>query len=64
MKIKTHYDPPPIPWRSFDWSAWDDSTYDGAEDSGNRHQVGHGRTEAEAIADLKNILEMDNENVS
>jgi hypothetical protein len=24
MKILTHYDPPPIPWRDHDWSAVDD----------------------------------------
>jgi len=56
MNIRTKYDPPPIPDRSFDWSAIDDSTYDGAEDSGIRNQIGYGRTQAEAIADLMEIL--------
>ncbi len=51
MNIKTHYDPPPIPNRSFDWSAIDDDTYDGSPDS--KCPVGHGATEEEAIADLK-----------
>lgn len=57
MKIRTEFVYPPIPVRDFDWSAIDDDTYDGAEDSGTRGQIGYGRTEAEAIADLKAILE-------
>ena len=46
LTIKTSFDYPPIPIRSMDWSAW----YDGYEESG---PYGHGATEAEAIADLK-----------
>lgn len=42
--IRTDYWPKPIPLRQFDWSATDSSTYDGAPDSGNRHQIGYGRT--------------------
>lgn len=61
MKIRTTYAPPPIPLRQFDWSAVDDDTYDGAEDSGTRNQVGYGRTEQEAIDDLMSILEADYE---
>jgi hypothetical protein len=58
MNIKTHYDPKPIPDRRFDWSAIDDDTYDGAEDSGPlARAIGYGRTEQEAIADLKDRLE-------
>lgn len=57
MKITTDYWAKPIPLRKFDWSATDDDTYDGAPDSANRNQVGYGATEAEAIADLKGILE-------
>lgn len=57
MKIRTEFVYPPIPVRNFDWSAIDDDTYDGAEDSSTRGQIGYGRTEAEAIADLKAILE-------
>ena len=49
-KIITNYDHPPIPVRSFDWSAVTDD-YDGAPDAGWQ-PVGHGATEAEAIADL------------
>ncbi len=50
MKIITHYEYPPIPIRSFDWSAVTDNYEPG-------HPVGHGRTEQEAIADLKAQLE-------
>jgi hypothetical protein len=46
MRIKTNFDNPPIPIRDFDWSAWDDETYD--KDS----VIGHGKTEEEAINDL------------
>ena len=55
MKIKTSFDYPPIPIRNFDWSAWDDETYDG-----EGCPMGHGKTEQEAIADL---LEQTEENV-
>jgi hypothetical protein len=47
VKIKTEHVYPPIPDRSFDWSAIDDDTYDGPGSP-----VGRGATEAEAIADL------------
>ncbi len=50
-KIITHYDPPPIPQRCFDWRAYF-SNYDGAEDSPNRNMMGWGYTKEEAIADL------------
>lgn len=56
MKISTHYDPKPIPDRRFDWTAIDDSTYDGAEDSSTRNQIGFGATEADALADLHDKL--------
>lgn len=46
MLIKTQYIYPPIPDRTHDWLAH----YDGEEERG---QNGFGRTEAEAIADLK-----------
>ena len=59
MKIRTTYAPPPIPHRQFDWSAIDDSTYDGAEDSGTRNQIGYGKTEQEAIDDLLEQLAED-----
>ncbi len=57
MRIRTTFVFPPIPDRSHDWSAIDEDTYDGAEDSRTRGQIGYGRTEQEAIADLKAILE-------
>lgn len=50
IRIRTNYDYPPIPIRQFDWSAIDDDTYDGADDS--HCPIGHGTTEAEAIEDL------------
>jgi hypothetical protein len=55
VKIKTYYDPPPIPTRQFDWCALDDDTYDGAPYS--NCPIGLGATEDEAIADLKQQLE-------
>ena len=57
MKIRTDYWPKPIPPRQFDWSAVvDDDSYDGAPDSGNRHQVGYGATEQAAVDDLLAII--------
>ncbi len=50
-KIRTDYWLKPIPMRQFDWTATFDD-YDGAEDSKSRSEIGYGRTEAEAIADL------------
>lgn len=48
-KIATSHVYPPIPLRQFDWCAY----IDGEEEAGN---YGWGRTEADAIADLKQIL--------
>jgi len=53
--IHTEHDYPPIPIRSWDWSAHLDD-YDGAPDAGWQ-PVGHGRTEDEAIADLLRQVE-------
>lgn len=50
MKIRTSYVYPPIPTRRFDWAAW----VDGHEESG---QVGYGATEAEAIEELREMLD-------
>lgn len=47
IKISTCHEYPPIPVRSFDWSAIDDDTYEGVG-----CPVGHGTTEQEAIDDL------------
>jgi hypothetical protein len=52
VKIRTTFEYPPIPDRRFDWSAVDDDTYDGPG-----CPIGHGATEAEAIADLMNEIE-------
>ena len=49
QKIKTEHVYPPIPVRSFDWCAW----FDGMDEE-TRGQ-GWGKTEAEAIANLKEI---------
>jgi hypothetical protein len=52
MIIKTNYDPKPIPIRSFDWSAWDDTT----DDDENR-LVGWGADEIDAVRDLLEEIE-------
>ena len=57
MKLRTSYDyggPPEL-----DWTAIDEDTYDGAPGSRTRNQVGHGRTEQDAIRMLMEILEDD-----
>jgi hypothetical protein len=50
MPIITQYVYPPIPIREFDWSATLDNYEPGAP-------IGWGKTEEEAIADLKSLLE-------
>lgn len=55
MNIRTQHVYPPIPIRTMDWCAFDEDTYDGAEDS--HPIVGWGATEAEAVADLKQLME-------
>lgn len=50
IRIRTSFEYPPIPVRNMDWSAIDDDTYDGADDS--HCPIGRGETEQEAIADL------------
>jgi hypothetical protein len=49
-RIDTRYDHPPIPIRSLDWSATTEYYTPGGP-------VGHGATEEEAIADLKQQLD-------
>ena len=57
-KIVTHYDPPPIPnWRQFARSAVTDNYEGGDGESEPGDPIGHGATEAEAIADLIEQLE-------
>jgi hypothetical protein len=55
MKIVTNFWMKPIPLRQFDWSAVDDDTYEGGEDS--NCPIGYGATEQEAIQDLKEQIE-------
>lgn len=57
MKIVTNFWMKPIPLRSFDWSAIDDDTYCGAEDS--NCAIGYGVTEQAAIDDLLEQQAMD-----
>lgn len=47
-KIVTSYEFPPIPDRQFDWCAY----YEGEEET---NHYGWGKTEAEAIEDLKRL---------
>lgn len=42
-------------WATY-W-AIDRDRYDGAEDSTTRNHIGYGRTEAEAVADLRRLLD-------
>lgn len=51
MKIRTEH-------QYFQWVAYDDETYDGAPDAGRARTIGTGDTEAEAIEDLKEQLEL------
>lgn len=55
MKIVAVFVDPPIPDRRFDWTAIDDDTYEGAEDS--RCPIGRGPTREAAIADLLEQIE-------
>ena len=50
MKFQTSFINPPIPVRGFDWQA----CVDGYEPG---DALGHGATEAEAVADLLTVLE-------
>jgi hypothetical protein len=43
------------------FSAYDDDSYDGAEDSSNRSHVGRGATPEEAVIDLLDLLDDDGE---
>lgn len=61
MAIVTRYIHPPIPIRSFDWSATLDD-YDPGEPDGEcgyhgSDPIGYGAIEADAIAELKNAIE-------
>ena len=64
-KIKTTYDPKPIPVRYYDWSATSDNyeaSWEGEEDGWKgSHPIGYGATEEEAVADYKMQLDEDGE---
>ncbi len=57
MDIRIEQDTTGYAPRAYRWSAWDNATYDGAEDSPNRHMVGHGETASQAIEDLLELME-------
>ena len=62
LNIRTNHDYPPIPVRDFDWSAVFDDTYEPPDVDGvgvGGDIIGTGRTEADAIEDLINIVEGD-----
>jgi hypothetical protein len=56
MKIVVHEDNTGYAPKYCRFTAIDDDTYDGAEDSRNRSTVGYGATPDEAIADLLEIM--------
>lgn len=49
--VRTSFVERPIPTNAFDWQAW----LDGCEEEG---PVGTGATEADAVADLKGVIEI------
>ena len=51
-RIRTQYSPQPISTRHFDWAAW----LDGREEDG---PFGNGATEADAIEELRVLLQME-----
>ena len=53
MKLKTGYEPPPIPDRRWDWYCYDEENYEGGM------PIGHGATEDEAIIDFYIRMELD-----
>ncbi len=59
MKIITHFYMPPIPIRTFDWSAVTDNYDCDCDEDGyfSTHPIGFGETEQAAIDDLKEQLD-------
>jgi len=59
IRIHTNFEYPPIPVRSFDWSAVDDNYDCDCDQDGffSNCPIGHGATEEEAIADLIEQIE-------
>jgi hypothetical protein len=56
MNIRVEEDTSGFAPRDCRFTAVDDDTWDGAEDSRNRHYIGFGATAAEAVADLQRLL--------
>ncbi len=56
MNIVVHKDNTGAAPKHCRFSAIEDDTYDGAEDSRNRSTIGYGATESEAILDLIEIM--------
>jgi hypothetical protein len=56
MNIVVHEDNTGYAPKHRRFTAYDDDTYDGAEDSRNRSTIGYGATESEAILDLIEIM--------
>jgi hypothetical protein len=56
MNIRVEEDTTGFAPRHCRFTAIDDDTYDGAEDSRNRATVGYGATPEAAIADLRELL--------
>ena len=58
LNIRTCFDYPPIPVRDYDWVAYFDDTYEPPDVDGvGGDIIGTGRTEADAIEDLINLVE-------
>jgi len=57
MKIVITEDSTGIAPADYRFTAYDDDTYDGAEDSRTRNQIGHGATRIAAIRDLLDLLD-------
>ncbi len=45
------------PSLEYTWAAYDDDTYDGADDSSTRYDIGYGVTEQDAVNSLLRLLE-------
>jgi hypothetical protein len=56
MNIIVHEDTTGFAPRDCRFTAHDDDSWDGAEDSRNRHYIGFGATPEAAIADLQRLL--------
>jgi len=57
MKIVVTEDNTGLAPANYRFTAYDDETFDGAEDSSTRNQVGHGATRIAAIRNLLDLLD-------